>query len=180
MSNIVAFFIVLTTAATLHASGSHASIQTSADAAKALQPLAGNFAFLLFALGIVGTGLLAVPVLAGSAAYAVAETFQWRASLESKPRNARKFYGVLAAATLMGMALNFVGLDPIRALFWSAVVNGIVAVPLMVILMIMSTNAAVVGPFAPPPYIRVLGWVATAVMFLASLAFIVTGIAGHL
>jgi Mn2+/Fe2+ NRAMP family transporter len=180
MSNIVAFFIVLTTAATLHASGSHASIQTSADAAKALQPLAGNFAFLLFALGIVGTGLLAVPVLAGSAAYAVAETFQWRASLESKPRNARKFYGVLAAATFMGMALNFVGLDPIRALFWSAVINGIVAVPLMVILMMMSTNVAVVGPFAPPAYIRVIGWIATAVMFLASLAFIVTGIAGHL
>ena len=122
-SNMVAFFIILTTAVTLHASDAGKGIQTSADAAKALQPLAGNFAFLLFALGIIGTGLLAIPVLAGSAAYAVAETFRWRASLESKPLQAPKFYMVLAAATLIGLSLNFLGMDPIRALFWSAVIK---------------------------------------------------------
>ncbi|HEY4740846.1 MAG: Nramp family divalent metal transporter [Candidatus Acidiferrales bacterium] len=177
-SNLVAFFIILTTAATLHAAGAGQHIQTSADAAKALQPLAGKFAFLLFAMGIVGTGLLAVPVLAGSAAYAVAETFRWRASLESKPRKAPKFYAVLVAATLIGIGLNFFGMDPIRALFLSAVINGVVAVPLMVMLMIMSANSAIVGKFSLSPYLRVVGWAATTVMLLASLAFIVSGIRG--
>jgi Mn2+/Fe2+ NRAMP family transporter len=179
-SNLVAFFIILTTAATLHAAGAGQRIQTSADAAKALQPLAGNFAFLLFAMGIVGTGLLAVPVLAGSAAYAVAESFRWRASLESTPRKAPKFYAVLVAATLIGIAQNFLGMDPIRALFWSAVINGVVAVPLMVMLMIMSANRAIVGKFSLSPYLRVAGWTATAVMLLASLAFIVSGVRGLL
>src|ERR1700732_1152882 len=141
-STLVAFLIILTTAATLHASNGGKGIQTSADAAKALQPLAGNLAFLLFALGIIGTGLLAIPILAGSAAYAVAETFRWRASLESKPHQASKFYIVLAAATVIGISMNFLGMDPIRALFWSAVINGVVAVPLMVMLMIMSANGA--------------------------------------
>jgi NRAMP (natural resistance-associated macrophage protein)-like metal ion transporter len=177
-SNLVAFFIILTTAVTLHSAGAGKGIQTSADAAKALQPLAGNFAFLLFALGIIGTGLLAVPVLAGSAAYAVAETFRWRASLESKPRKAPRFYGVLAAATMIGIALNFLGMNPIRALYWSAVINGVVAVPLMVMLMIMSANGAIVGKFSLPLYLRLVGWAATAVMFLASLAFIVSGVRG--
>ena len=177
-SNLVAFFIILTTAATLHATGAGKHIQTSADAAKALQPLAGNFAFLLFAMGIVGTGLLAVPVLAGSAAYAVAESFRWRASLESTPRKAPKFYAVLVAATLIGIGLNFFGMDPIRALFLSAVINGVVAVPLMIMLMIMSANTAIVGKFSLSPYLRVVGWAATAVMLLASLAFIVSGIRG--
>jgi Mn2+/Fe2+ NRAMP family transporter len=116
-SNLVAFFIILITAVTLHTSGTGKGIQTSADAAKALQPLAGNLAFLLFALGIIGTGFLAVPVLAGSAAYAIAETFRWRASLESKPCQAPRFYIVLAAATIIGISLNFLGMDPIRALF---------------------------------------------------------------
>jgi NRAMP (natural resistance-associated macrophage protein)-like metal ion transporter len=179
-SNLVAFFIILTTAATLHPAGAGQRIQTSADAAKALQPLAGNFAFLLFAMGIVGTGLLAVPVLAGSAAYAVAESFRWRASLESTPRQAPKFYAVLVAATLIGIALNFLGMDPIRALFWSAVINGVVAVPLMAMLMIMSANSAIVGEFSLSPYLRVVGWTATAVMLLASLAFIVSGVRGLL
>ncbi len=177
-SNLVAFFIILTTAATLHVAGAADHIKTSADAAKALEPLAGHFAFLLFALGIVGTGLLAVPVLAGSAAYAVAETFRWRASLESKPRQAPKFYGVLVAATIIGIALNFLGMDPIRALYISAVINGVVAVPLMVMLMIMSANEAIVGQFSLSRYLRVAGWIATAVMFLASAAFIVSGIRG--
>jgi NRAMP (natural resistance-associated macrophage protein)-like metal ion transporter len=177
-SNLVAFFIILTTAVTLHAAGGGEALKTAADAAKALQPLAGNLAFVLFALGIIGTGLLAIPVLAGSAAYAVAETFQWRASLESKPRQARKFYLVLGIATLIGISLNFLGLDPIRALFWSAVINGVVAVPLMVMLMIMSANKVIVGKFSLPRSLRIVGWSATIVMFLASLAFIVSGIKG--
>ena len=175
-SNVVAFFIILTTAVTLHASGGAMGIQTSADAAKALQPLAGNLAFLLFALGIIGTGLLAVPVLAGSSAYAIAETFRWRASLESKPRQAPKFYIVLGAAMVIGISLNFLGMDPIRALFWSAVINGVVSVPLMVMLMIMSANTSIVGAFRLPRYLRLVGWSATVVMFLAALAFIVSGI----
>ena len=175
-SNIVAFFIILTTAATLHAGNAGVRIQTAADAAKALQPLAGRFASLLFALGIIGTGMLAIPVLAGSAAYAVSELFGWRASLESKPRNARKFYYVLSAATILGVCLNFVGIDPIRALFLSAVINGIVAVPLMFLLMLISEKRAIVGKFVLPPYLRVVGWIATGVMLIASLGFLITAL----
>jgi NRAMP (natural resistance-associated macrophage protein)-like metal ion transporter len=177
-SNLVAFFIILTTAATLHVASAGKGIETAADAAKALQPLAGRLAFLLFALGIIGTGLLAVPVLAGSAAYAVAEAFRWRASLECRPRQAPRFYAVLAAATIIGIALNFLGMNPIRALYWSAVINGVVAVPLMVMLMIMSANAAIVKEFSLPMYQRVVGWAATVVMLLASLAFIASSIRG--
>lgn len=176
-SNVVAFFIILTTAVTLHAADAGKAINTSADAAGALQPLAGNLAFVLFALGIIGTGLLAIPVLAGSAAYAVAETFQWRASLESRPQHAPRFYLVLAVATILGILLYFVGLDPIRALFWSAVINGVVAVPLMAMLMVMSANKSIVGKFTLPTHLRVIGWSATIVMFLASLAFVVSGLA---
>lgn len=177
-SNLVAFFIILTTAVTLHVAGKADQIQTAADAAKALQPLAGHLAFLLFAIGIVGTGMLAVPVLAGSAAYAVAETFRWRASLESRPRQAPQFYLVLCAAVVIGISLNFVGINPIRALYWSAVINGIVAVPLMFILMLMSTKKAVIGKFALPGYLQVFGWFATGVMLLASLGFLATAIHG--
>jgi Mn2+/Fe2+ NRAMP family transporter len=175
-SNVVAFFIMLTTAATLYASGKGAGIQTAADAARALEPLAGRLAFGLFAVGIIGTGLLAVPVLTGSAAYAVAETFRWRASLEKTPQQAPQFYLVLVVATLTGIALNLVGIDPIRALYWSAVINGVVSVPLMVILMLMSANRAVVGKFTLPVYLRVIGWAATVVMLVASLGFLVTHI----
>lgn len=172
LSNLIAFFIILTTAVTIHNSSSARGIETSADAAKALEPLAGHFAFLLFALGIIGTGLLAVPVLAGSAAYAVSETFRWKASLESTPEKAPKFYFVIVAATIIGLSLNFVGMNPIRALYWSAVINGIVAVPLMVMLMIMSVNTKVVGKFCITPYLRTMGWIATAVMLVASVGFI--------
>jgi NRAMP (natural resistance-associated macrophage protein)-like metal ion transporter len=171
-SNLVAYFIILTTAATLHASGTATMIQSPADAAKALEPLAGKSAFLFFALGIVGTGMLAVPVLAGSAAYAVAELFHWRASLEQKPGQAPKFYGVLAIATIAGVGLNFFGIDPIRALFWSAVVNGVVAVPLMFLVMFMSANPAIVQQFRLPTYLRIVGWIATGAMLAASLFFI--------
>jgi NRAMP (natural resistance-associated macrophage protein)-like metal ion transporter len=176
LSNLVAFFIILTTAATIHASGTGTVIQSSADAAKALEPLAGRLAFLLFALGILGTGLLAVPVLAGSAAYAVAELFHWRASLEHKARRAPQFYAVLALATIAGVSLNFFGIDPIRALFLSAVVNGIVASPLMLLIMLLSVHPKVVGQFRLPPHLRILGWVATGTMFATSLLFAIGSI----
>ena len=175
-SNLVAFFIILTTAVTLHTAAGGKGIESAADAAKALQPLAGKLASLLFAMGIIGTGLLAVPVLAGSAAYAIAETFRWRASLERKPAQAPKFYFVLALATLLGIALNFLGMNPIRALYLSAVINGVVAVPLMVMLMLMSANRKITGKFELSNYARITGWVATSVMFLAALGLAVSAI----
>jgi Mn2+/Fe2+ NRAMP family transporter len=175
-SNIVAFFIILTTAATLHGAGPGAMnhIRTAGDAAKALEPLAGRFAFLLFAAGIVGTGMLAIPVLAGSAAYAVSETFGWRASLESRPRRARKFYYVIAIATILGVCVNLLGFDPIRALFLSALVNGLVAAPLMFLLMTISVKPGIVGKFSLPLPLRAGGWIATVLMAAASLAFLIS------
>jgi NRAMP (natural resistance-associated macrophage protein)-like metal ion transporter len=172
-SNVVAFFIILTTAATLHVAGVR-NVETSAQAAKALQPLAGQLAFVLFAAGIIGTGLLAVPVLAGSAAYGVAEAFQWRASLENKPNRAPKFYGVLAAATLIGLSLNFMGINPIRALFLAAVLNGLISAPLMVITMLLAANPKIMGQFTLSLPLKVAGWIATAVMLLVSLGFFVS------
>ena len=174
LSNLIAFFIILTTAMTIHANGFGQGIQTAADAARALQPVAGRLAYLLFAVGIIGTGLLAMPVLAGSVAYAVAEAFRWPASLESKPRQALKFYLVVAGATLTALVLNFAGLNPIRALYWSAVVNGVAAAPLMAMLMIMCANSSVVREFTLPVYLRVVGWAATCVMLLASLGFLIS------
>ncbi len=173
LSNIVAFFIILTAAVTLHTHGI-LDIQTADQAAKALEPLAGRFAFLLFAIGIVGTGLLAVPVLAGSAAYAVGETFHWTASLQKKPRQAVKFYATVGVATVIGLVLNFIHLNPIKALFWSAVLNGVVAVPVMVLMMILTRNAKVMGRFTLPLYLRIGGWIATAVMLVASLGMFLT------
>jgi Mn2+/Fe2+ NRAMP family transporter len=172
LSNVIAFFIMLTAAVTIHTSGAGKEIHTAADAAKALEPVAGRFAFFVFSAGIIGTGLLAIPVLAGSAAYGVAEAFRWRASLQSKPARAPRFYLVIASATLIGLALNFMGLDPIRALYWSAIVNGVAAAPLMAILMLMSANRAVVREFTLPLSLRVIGWAATAVMFFASIVFL--------
>jgi NRAMP (natural resistance-associated macrophage protein)-like metal ion transporter len=170
-SNLVAFFIILTTAVTLHVAGAQNNIQTASDAANALKPLAGKFAFLLFSLGIIGTGMLAIPVLAGSAAYAVAELFHWRASLESKPHKAPQFYLVLSLATVLGVSLNLLGMNPIKALYWSAVLNGVAAVPLMFMLMFVSDNPKIVGQFRLPRYLRVVGWISSAVMLLASLGF---------
>lgn len=170
-SNIVGLFIIITTAATLHASG-HTDIQTSAQAAEALRPLAGKFAFLLFALGIVGTGLLAVPVLAGSAAYAVGEALHWKVGLGRLPHEAKAFYGLIAVATLIGIAINFVHIDPIKALFWTAVINGIVAAPLMVVMMIMTANRKVMGRFTLPPVLKAVGWAATVVMAVTALALV--------
>jgi NRAMP (natural resistance-associated macrophage protein)-like metal ion transporter len=173
LSNLVAFFIILTTAATLHAHGL-VDIQTADQAARALEPLAGRFAFLLFAVGIIGTGLLAVPVLAGSAAYAVSEAFQWRASLQTKPRRAKRFYGTIGTAVLIGLLLNFVHMNPIKALFWSAVINGVVAVPVMTFMMILAQNPKVMGEFKLSRYLLIGGWIATAVMLLASLGMLVS------
>ena len=173
VSNIVAYFIILTAASTLHGNGV-LDVQTSAQAAKALQPIAGRFAFVLFAAGIVGTGLLAVPVLAGAAAYSVAETFKWRGSLQRKPHQAKRFYGALTAATLIGLSLNLVKVDPIRALFWSAIINGVVAVPVMIVVMMLSANRKVMGEFGIPILLKIVGWIATAAMFLATVAMFVT------
>lgn len=172
-SNIVAFFIILTTAATLHAHGI-LDVDTADQAAQALRPLAGRFAFELFAAGIIGTGLLAVPVLAGSAAYGVSEAFQWTASLERKLRQAKEFYATIGGATLVGLLLTFVHLNPMKALFWSAVINGVVAVPVMVIMMLLTHNKRAMGSFVLPAYLRWVGWLATAVMLLASVGMIAT------
>ena len=172
-SNVVALFIMLTTAATLHAHGV-TNIETSSDAAKALQPIAGEFAFVVFALGIVGTGLLAVPVLAGSAAYALGETLQWRVGLAERPGRAPAFYWAIAAAVLVGALLNFSPLDPVKALFWSAVVNGVAAVPIMVMIMHMASRRDVMGAFALKPWLKTLGWLATAVMTAAAVGMFAT------
>jgi Mn2+/Fe2+ NRAMP family transporter len=134
LSNVIAFFIVVTTATTLHAHGV-TNIQTSAEAAEALRAVAGQFTFIVFAAGIIGTGMLTLPVLAGSAAYAVGELFSWRVGLARRPFQAKAFYGVIAAATTIGVGLNFASIDPVKALYWSAVVNGVVAVPVMIAMM---------------------------------------------
>lgn len=177
-SNIVALAIILTTAVTMHAHGTNSNntVQTAADAARALKPLAGRFAFLLFALGIVGTGLLAIPVLAGSAGYAVAGLMSWRGSLEKKPGQAPRFYGVIAVATIVGIALDFVGLNPIRALYLSAVLNGLVAAPVMFSVMRLADDSKIIGEFRLPSYLRWGGWLATAVMALASVAFLASSL----
>jgi len=172
-SNIIALFIMLTTAATLNAHGVK-DIETSSQAAEALRPIAGEFAFAIFALGIIGTGLLAVPVLAGSVGYAVGEAFRWRVGLAQLPGRAPAFYATIAAATLVGAALNFTPLDPIKALFWSAVLNGVAAVPIMVMIMLMGSREAVMGPFTLKPLLRTLGWVATAVMGAAAVGMFAT------
>lgn len=179
-SNLVAFFIILAAAATLHAHGI-TNVETSAQAAEALKPVAGRFASILFTLGIVGTGLLAVPVLAGSAAYAVGEACKWPCGLARKPLDAKGFYTILATATLVGLAINFPAiqkhthLTPIRALYWSAVINGVVAVPIMVVTMLMFQSKKVMGPFAKiSRRLRLMGWLATAAMFLATVGMFVT------
>ena len=174
-SNLVALAIMITTAATLHVH--HVTdIETSSQAAEALRPLAGNAAFAIFAVGIIGTGLLAVPVLAGSAAYAVGEALKWPVGLGRKPMEAKAFYGTLAIATALGTALNFTPLDPIRALFWSAVVNGVLAVPILVMIMYVASNKRVMGRFAISRPLKILGWITTFVMALAAIGMIVTSV----
>jgi NRAMP (natural resistance-associated macrophage protein)-like metal ion transporter len=165
-SNVISLFIIVSTAATLHAHGI-TDIQTSAQAAEALRPIAGVFTFALFAAGIIGIGLLAVPVLAGAGAYALGEALGWTIGLDRKPLDARAFYGTIAVSTLIGIGINFVGLDPIRALFWSAVINGVVAVPLMGIIMLMAMRPDVMGSFVLPRPLWAMGWLCTAAMAVA-------------
>ncbi|MDE3174875.1 MAG: divalent metal cation transporter [Pseudomonadota bacterium] len=172
-SNIIALFIMLTTAATLNAHGI-TDIATSSQAAKALRPIAGDFAFAVFALGIIGTGLLALPVLAGSAAYAVGEALQWRVGLSQRPGRARAFFATIAAATIVGATLNFTALDPIKALFWSAVINGVAAVPIMFMIMALGSRPAVMGQFTLKLLLKTLGWAATLVMTAAVAAMFAT------
>ena len=174
-SNLIAFFIILSTAATLHAAGV-TDIQTSAQAAEALRPIAGEFTFLLFSLGIIGTGLLAVPVLAGSAAYAVAEAAGWRGSLSLRldKNEGRGFYGVITAATAGGVILCFTPADPVKELFWAAVLNGVIAVPIMAVMMLLASRTDVMGANVIGRRLRWLGWIATGVMALAVIAMFTT------
>lgn len=172
LSNLVALAIVVTTAATLNVHGI-TDIQTSAQAAEALRPIAGNFAFLIFAIGIIGTGLLAVPVLAGSAAYAIGEARQWPMGLARRPKEAQAFYATLVIATLIGMIINFAPIDPIKALFWSAVINGVVAVPVMVVMMLLSARPDIMGRFVVSGFLNWLGWLATSLMGVVVVAMFV-------
>jgi Mn2+/Fe2+ NRAMP family transporter len=164
-SNLISLFVIITTATTLHAHGV-TDIQTSAQAAEAMRPIAGAFTYAVFAGGIIGTGLLAVPVLAGSAAYALGEAFGWTVGLARQPLDAKAFFGTIAISTLLGIAINFVPIDPIKALFWSAVLNGVVAVPLMIVMMLMTMRRQVMGPFTLPRPLWILGWLSTIAMAL--------------
>lgn len=170
-SHLVALFIVIATAATLHANGI-TEVESAAQAAEALRPIAGDLAFALFAIGVIGTGMLAVPILAGSAAYAVSEAFNWTEGLNRKPREAKAFYGVIALATLGGVALNFIGIDPMKALYWAAVVNGLLAPPLMVVTMLIASNPVAMGGMPISRGLKVGGWLSTAVMTVVALVFL--------
>ena len=170
LSTIISLAIVFATAATLNSRGI-TDIQSSAQAAEALRPVAGNLASLLFAVGIVGTGMLAVPVLAGAAAYAVTELFGISSSLDAKPRNARLFYSVIIATTFAGASLNSIGINPVKALYWTAVINGILAVPLMALMMLIVRNPRAMGRLTLPKRLTVMGWAATLVMAIATAIF---------
>jgi Mn2+/Fe2+ NRAMP family transporter len=176
-SNAIAFFIILTTATVLNGHGI-TNINSATEAAEALRPLAGDFTFLLFALGIIGTGMLAIPVLAGSAAYGVSEAFGWHATLEAKAPDAVGFYTIIAAATVIGFALGFSGIDSIHMLVWSAVINGIVAVPIMAMMMMIVANRNLMGRFRARTWLIALGWLGTALMALAVVAMIWSFLAG--
>jgi len=171
-SNVIAFCVILATALTLNAHGV-TDIQSTAQAAEALRPLAGELAFTLFALGIIGTGMLAVPVLAASSAYAVADALQWRSGLDNLLLEARGFYAVLGMGTLIGTLIDFTSLDPIKALVWSAVVNGVIAVPIMCVMMWLGTQRAILGEYTLTLRHRVLGWLATIVMAAAVISMFV-------
>jgi Mn2+/Fe2+ NRAMP family transporter len=172
-SNFVMYFIILTTAATLHAHGQN-QIATAKQAAEALRPLAGQGAYWLFTLGLIGTGMLGVPVLAGSCAYAVSEGLAFRGSLEQKPHIAKKFYGVMGIAMLLGLALNFIHLDAIKMLFLAAVVNGLLAPPLILLVVLLTSDPAVMGDRVSPPLLRYLGWATFLVMTVAAIGLLVT------
>jgi NRAMP (natural resistance-associated macrophage protein)-like metal ion transporter len=173
-SDLTAYFIILATAVTLHRAGVN-SVETAAQAASALRPLAGDFAFSLFALGIIGVGLLGVPVLAGSAAYALSEAMGWRTGLARKPGEARAFYTVIAASVLAALAIQYSPVNPMKALFLSAIINGVVAVPLMALIILIATKASVMGPFKASRALIALGWIATALMGAAAVRMLIPG-----
>jgi NRAMP (natural resistance-associated macrophage protein)-like metal ion transporter len=172
-SNVVMYFIMMATAATLHVSG-RTEIQSATEAAQALRPLAGDAAYILFALGLIGAGLLCVPILTGSAAYAIAEAMGWRNGLDAKPRRAKLFYATIAGSTLVGMLINFVGINPITALVWTAVINGFVAPPILVVIMLIGNNKRVMGDRVNGPVTNIIGGLTTAAMFAAALALVMT------
>lgn len=177
VANLVGLAIMITTAATLHAQGK-TEVANAAEAASALKPVAGELAFIIFALGILGTGLLAIPVQAGSAAYAIGEARRWPVGLARAPLEARAFYAALAAAVLVGVAVNFTGIDPIRALYWSAVVNGVVTVPVLAMMMLIGARGDIMGEFTVGAPLRAVGWAATAVTAACVAAMVVTGVMG--
>src|SRR5271169_255610 len=172
-SNFIMYFIILTTGATLHAHG-QTNITTAREAAEALRPLAGNGAYLLFTLGLIGTGMLGVPVLVGSSAYAVAEGANWRGSMSDRPKKARAFYGVMAVAMALGFGLNYIGLNAVRMLFWSAVINGLLAPPLILLVILLTSSRKVMGDHVNSPVLRYLGWATFAVMTAAAVGMLVT------
>jgi NRAMP (natural resistance-associated macrophage protein)-like metal ion transporter len=173
LSNLVMYFIILTTAATLFKSGK-TDVQSATDAAEALRPLAGDAARFLLAIGLIGAGVLAVPVLTGSAAYAVSEAFGWKYGLDEKPYRAKQFYAVIVAATLVGMLINFLGINPITALFWTAVLNGFLAPPLLIVIMLIANNKKIMGKRINGRTTNILGWFTAAIMTVAAVALIIT------
>ena len=172
-SQLVMYFIILTTAATLHAHG-QTHIDTAQQAAEALRPLAGRGAYLLFTLGLIGTGMLGVPVLAGAAAYAIAEASAWRGTLEDRPRLAKKFYGVVGAAMIIGLILNYAGFNAVKMLFWAAVLNGVLAPPLIVLVVLLTCNKKIMGNRTNPPVLKWLGWATAIIMATAAIAMFAT------
>ncbi len=172
-SQLVMYFIILTTAATLHAHG-QTQIDTAQQAAEALKPLAGRGAYLLFTLGLIGTGMLGVPVLAGAAAYAIAEASAWRGTLEDRPRLAKKFYGVVGAAMIIGLILNYAGFNAVKMLFWAAVLNGVLAPPLIVLVVLLTSNKKIMGKRTNPPVLKLLGWATAVIMAAAAIAMFAT------
>jgi Mn2+/Fe2+ NRAMP family transporter len=173
-SDLTAYFIILATAVTLNVAGI-TDINTAAQAASALRPLAGDFAYILFALGILGVGLIGVPVLAGSGAYALSEAMGWEWGLERKATDARGFYGVIAVSVLAGLAIQYSPISPMKALFWSAVINGVVAVPLMVVIILLVSKKSVMGAFTASRSIVIVGWIATAIMGAAAVRMFIPG-----
>ena len=172
-SNLVMYFVILATAAALFKAGKH-DIQSATDAAEALRPLAGNLSAALLAVGLIGAGVLAVPILTASAAYALSEVFGWRYGLDENPGWAKQFYGAIVAATLVGMAINYAGINPIDALFWTSVINGVLAVPLLVLIMLVANNKAVMGDRTNNRWTNLLGWATAAVMAAAAAAMFAT------
>jgi len=171
LAGVVMYFIILTTGATLHEQG-HRDIETAREAAEALRPLAGNAAYLLFTVGLVGTGMLGIPTLAGSAAYAVAEAMHWRGSLDDRPKVAKKFYGVLAVAVLVGLSLNFLRVNAVKMLFYAAVINGVLAPPLIVLVTMLTSDKQVMGKRTNPNWLKAIGWATAGVMAAATVAMV--------